>query len=120
MHLSSPFHSDQVPGEPYLIHLLQKSVIFSVGNKTIRKGRLLLFKKYHYYIQMALLSEKGQRENCEFPIPFKIENYPDEGLLYFDYRLKSLDTDFIPKIPERISSVYFNKILEIQIANIYT
>ena len=63
------------------------------------------------------MSEKGIRENFDLPIPFKVENYQEEGLLYFDYRLKSLEVESLPIIPEKIHSAYFDKILEIQIIN---
>ena len=114
MSFSNTFHLDQVPGEQFLISCLQKNINFSINNKTIKKGRLLLFRRAHYYIQVALLTEKDLRENFEIPIPFKVENYSDEGLLYFDYRLDSLQVDTLAKIPDKVSSIYFNRILEIQ------
>jgi hypothetical protein len=120
MIVSSSLSLDQIPGEPFLITLLQKNINFLINNKVVRKGKLLLFKRAHYFIQIALASEKGNRENFEIPIPFKVENYSDEGLLYFDYRIKSLEVDVLPRIPEKVSSMYYDKILEIQIANIYT
>lgn len=111
---------DQIPGESFLTGCLQKNVTFSINNKTLKRGRLLLFKRFHYFIQISLLSEKGARENFDVPIPFKIEAHADEGLLYFDYRLKSLEVDYLPLITEKVASVYFDKILEIQIINNYT
>jgi hypothetical protein len=120
MIITSSLHLDQVPGEPYLVSLLQKNLNFLINNKLVRKGKLLLFRRVHYFIQIALMSEKGNRENFEIPIPFKVENYSEEGLLYFDYRVKSLEVDDLPRIPDKVSSMYYDKILEIQIANIYT
>lgn len=114
MVITSTIHLDQVPGEQFLVASLQKPVVFILNGKPIKKGRLLLFRRIHYYIQIALLTDKSQRENFEIPIPFRVENYPEDGLLYFDYRLKSLETDILPTIPEKVPSVYFNKILEIQ------
>jgi hypothetical protein len=112
--ISSTFQLDQVPGELFLVSCLQKNMDFSINNKTVKKGRLLLFRRVHYYIQIALLTEKNLRENFEIPIPFKVEDYSDEGLLYFDYRLDSLQVDILPRIPDKVPSIYFNKILEIQ------
>ena len=113
MTTTSSNYLDQVPGESFLISCLQKPINFSINNKTIKKGRLLLFRKAHYFIQISLLTEKGTRENFDVPIPFKIENYMDEGLMYFDYRLESLNVETLPRFPEKITSIYFNKILEI-------
>jgi len=107
---------DQVPGEPFLLTCLQKQVVFSIGDKVVKKGRLILFRRIHYYIQISLMSDKNVRENFEIPIPFRVENHKEEGLMYFDYRLKSLNVKTLPKIPEKVSSSYFNKILELSVA----
>lgn len=106
---------DQVPGEPFLLECLQKNVCFSINNKTIREGRLLLFRRLHFYIQLALQTTKTSQETLEIPIPFAVENYKDEGLLYFDYRVRSLHLGSLPFVPEKVSSIYFNKILEMQV-----
>lgn len=117
-HLIAPniITMDEIPGEPFLISCLQKQVLFSIGDKVIKRGRLLLFRRVHYFIQISLLSDKNVRENFEVPIPFRTENYTEEGLLYFDYRLSSLNVKNLPKMPEKISSTYFNKILELSVA----
>jgi hypothetical protein len=104
---------DQIPGEQFLLSCLQKPISFSINNKMIKKGKLLLFRKAHYFIQISLQTEKNVRENIEIPYPFKIENYDEEGLLYFDYRINSLNVETLPRFPEKISSIYFDKILEI-------
>ena len=109
---------DQIPGENFLISCLQKNLNFIINHKIIKKGKLLLFKRFHYFIQITLMNEKNVRENFDLPIPFKVESYTDEGLMYFDYRLKALEVEFLPNIPEKVHSIYFNKILEIQTINI--
>ena len=108
-----------MPGEAFLVSCLQKNLTFVVNNKIVKKGRLLLFRRFHYFIQISLLNEKSIRENFDLPIPFKVEDYLDEELLYFDYRLKSLEVESLPIIPEKVHSVYFDKILEIQVVNTY-
>ena len=120
MIISSSITLDHIPGEPYLIDCLQKNIGLVIGNKNIKRGRLLLFRRFHYFIQLALSTEKGTRENIDIPIPFKVENHLDEGLLYFDYRLPSLKVDCLPTIPQKVSSIYFNNILEIHVINSYT
>jgi len=114
MVITSTTPLDQVPGEQFLISCLQKPVSFLINNKIIKKGKLLLFRRTHYFIQVILLSEKGIRETFDVPFPFKVENYTEENLMYFDYRLLSLETEKIPKIPLKVLSIYFDKILEIQ------
>ena len=113
---SSVITLDQVPGEPFLIKCLQKQLLFTLGDRIIKKGKLLLFRRVHYYIQISLATDKTTRENFEIPIPFRVENYDEENLLYFDYRLKSLNIQNLPDIPLKVSSSYFNKILEISFA----
>jgi hypothetical protein len=107
---------DQVPGESFLVSCLQKNVVFSIGDKIIKKGRLLLFRRVHYYVQISLMTDKADRENFEIPIPFKVENYKKDGLLYFDYRINSLHVKNLPPIPDKVPSTYFNKILELSVA----
>jgi hypothetical protein len=107
--------TETIPGEQFLINCLQKNISFSISDKVIKKGKLLLFRKIHYYIQIALQTEKNQKENFEIPIPFAIESYEDEGLMYMDYRMASLNVSNIPPIPSKVSSSYFNKILEISV-----
>lgn len=117
MIITSATHLDRIPGEHFLISCLQKTINFSVNNKTLKKGKLILFRRVHYFVQISLLTEKGTRENIEVPIPYKVEDYSEEGLLYFDYRLKSLEVECLPRIPDKVSSVYFDRILEIQAIN---
>lgn len=118
--IASTVSIDQVPGESFLFSCLQKNVNFSINNKTIKRGRLLLFRRFHYFIQIALLTERGTRENFDIPIPFKVEDYLEEGLLYFDYRLSSLEVQSVPLLKEKVSSIYFDRILEMQVINTCT
>lgn len=107
---------EQIPGEELLLSCLQNNLHFVVNNKTLKRGRLLLFKRTHYFIQFSLISEKGQKENLEVPIPFKIEDHSVDGLFYFDYRLNSLGIQ-TPISLDKHYSQFLNKILEVQIIN---
>jgi hypothetical protein len=106
---------DQVPGEPFFMKCLQKQIVVSMDNRTLRKGKLMLFSRSNYYILISLMSEKGHRENMEVPIPFNIEYHEDEGLMYFDYRVSALRTEILPNFEGKTTSSFFNKILEIQV-----
>ena len=106
---------DQVPGEPFFLKCLQKQIVVTLENRTLRKGKLMLFNRSNYYIQISLMSEKGNRENMEIPIPFDIEYHEDEGLMYFDYRVSALRSEVLPMFEGKITSSFFNKILEIQV-----
>jgi len=109
-------YEQSVYPEEFLTQTLQQHMTFHVNGKLIKRGRLLLFKRQHYYIQLALANDKNLRENFDIPIPFEVELYPEDNLAYFDYRLDSLKTDSLPILPKKISSSFFNKILEVTIS----
>lgn len=109
--------------EDILTTSLQKQFTFTLKNKVIKRGKLILFKKVHYHLQLTLLNNKGNKENFEIPIPFKTEYHhsKDENVLYFDYRISTLSGNDkkIEKVLNeyRIKNIepsqYFNSILEI-------
>ena len=105
--------ADHVPGEQFLVKWLQEQVVFRIGSKVVKQGRLLLFRRVHYYIQIAILNSKNVRENFEVPIPFKVEYHDQDKLLYFDYRVQSLNLQDPLILSKKVSSSYFDKILEI-------
>jgi hypothetical protein len=113
---------EEIPGESYLQRHLQAPIKFILGQKTVKQGRLVLFKRAHYYLHITLLTSKNNKESFEIPIPYKVEEYPHEGLAYFDYRIQGL-CGLDEEINSRLAKVkikninpsqYYNKILEIQ------
>ena len=113
---------EEIPGESFLTRHLQAPITFTLGQKIIKQGRLMLFKRTHYYLNITLLTTKNNKESFEIPIPFKVEEYVHEGLAYFDYRLQGL-CGLQDEINQRLArakikninpSQYYNKILEIQ------
>lgn len=117
---------DEMPGEGFLTRHLQMPVKFTLGEKIIKQGKLIIFKRTHYYIQITLQGNKATKESFEIPIPFKTEEYRNEGLIYFDYRLSSLvgySEDLLQrarniKFKNINPSQYYDKILEIQAGNV--
>jgi hypothetical protein len=106
---------DEMPGESFFTKNLQNNMVFNLGQKTIRKGRLIIFKRSHFFIQISLLSVKNEQET------FESEYHKEENLMYFDYRPKSLignDEDMRDLVLQQTiktsPSQYYNKILEIQ------
>jgi hypothetical protein len=113
---------EEIPGEAYLQRHLQTPIKFTLGQKVVKQGRLVLFKRAHYYLHITLLTSKNNKESFEIPIPYKVEEYPHEGLAYFDYRIQGL-CGLDEEINSRLAKVkikninpsqYYNKILEIQ------
>jgi hypothetical protein len=116
---------EEIPGETFLTRHLQSPIKFILGQKIIKQGRLVIFKRTHYYLHITLLTSKNNKESFEIPIPFKVEEYIHEGLAYFDYRIQGL-CGLTEEINKRLSKVkikninpsqYYNKILEIQAQN---
>jgi hypothetical protein len=113
---------EEIPGETYLQRHLQTPIKFILGQKVVKQGRLVLFKRAHYYLHITLLTSKSNKESFEIPIPYKVEEYPHEGLAYFDYRIQGLcglDEELNSRIGKvKIKNInpsqYYNKILEIQ------
>lgn len=117
---------EEIPGESFLERYLQSPIKFVLGQKVIKQGRLVLFKRAHYYLHITLLTSKNVKESFEIPIPFKVEEYVHEGLAYFDYRLQGL-IGLQEELNQRLAKVkikninpsqYYNKILEIQAGNV--
>ena len=113
---------EEIPGESFLTQHLQVPIKFILGQKVIKQGKLILFKRAHYYLHITLMTAKNVKESFEIPIPFKVEEYRHEGLAYFDYRLQGL-CGLNEELNKRLSKVkikninpsqYYNKILEIQ------
>ena len=83
--------------EEYCKFLLQKNITIEIKNKTYKQGKLLIFHQKNFYITFILNSSKKEKEKIEIPIPDDVEFHKDEGLIYFDYRLKTL-AKFSPEI----------------------
>lgn len=77
--------------------LLQKNITLELRNKTYKQGKLLIFQQKNFYLTFILETLKSKNEKVEIPIPFDVENHMDDGLVYFDYRIKTL-SKFCPEI----------------------
>jgi hypothetical protein len=112
---------DYFPGEDFFEKYLQHTLTLVLGKKNIKQGRLIIFKRTHFFIQLTLQNSRNNKENIEIPIPFFTEYYPDDNVVYFDYRVKTLfnSMDFDDDLnnftlKNTQPSQYFNRILEIQ------
>ena len=107
--------------EETLKELLQKNLKLSINNKQYRKGKLLLFKQNNYHIEFTIKKNDIDIKRFEVPIPFAVEKWNNEGLVYFDYRLSTLSKndkklfEMLERLPREGNNKFYNKILEIQI-----
>ncbi len=111
MHVSSWIHNMTIYGtelEKACKFLLQKEITIDLNNKTFKKGKLLLFYQKNFYITFVMDTQKKAKEKVEIPIPYEIEMYQDENLIYFDYRIKTL-AKYAPQIETNLI-VYPKKI----------
>ena len=104
----------------------QQQVELFVDGVSIKQGQFLLFRNllYHnnYFFELHI-RRKGKIDSIKVPYPFNIEEYADEGLIYLDYRNKTLLKNnpalltklqtFIDSQPNE-KSKFYNKILEIK------
>jgi hypothetical protein len=102
-----------------LKELLQKNVRLQFKSKPFKQGKLLLYQQNNYYISLLLQNSKKGNVKFEIPIPYHVESWPDEKLVYFDYRLSTLSKkkdslyqQLKSVRPTKISK-YYDSILEI-------
>jgi len=112
---------DDTEIEDVLKGLLQKTLKLSINNKQYRKGKLLLFKQNNYHIEFTVRKNDVDIKRFEIPIPFSIEKWEDDGLIYFDYRLLTLSNKdeallkMLKTLPVEGNNKFYDQILEIQI-----
>lgn len=73
--------------EPYFSNLLQRELVFSIDNKPIKRGKLILFNVKDFTITFFLLHNNEQKR-YELPYPFLINS--DKDVVSLDYRLETL------------------------------
>ena len=104
----------------------QKKIRLSLKEDLVKEGQFILFRSMllynNFYLELHIKTAK-KIEMVKIPYPFKVEDYTDENLVLFDYRLCSLTSDpQILKIINRFKPVdkvglnrFFDSILQIEI-----
>jgi hypothetical protein len=69
-------------------YFLQRDVVFSMDNKIIKEGKLILFSQKDYYLIFHLKNNNGEHKKYELPYPFSIER--NSNYLTFDYKIESI------------------------------
>ena len=107
--------------ERVLKNLLQKNIIIYNKNKVYKKGRLLLFKQNNYHLELTIEKDNNDVKHFEIPIPFSVEEWDEDNLVYFDYRLLTLAKtnkklyNTLKNITTNGNSKFYDTILEIEI-----
>jgi hypothetical protein len=104
--------------------LLQKNISLEINDKVFKSGKLLLFYQKNFYLTFVLNSNKKEKDKVEIPIPYDTEAHYEEGLLYFDYRIKTLSKlapdmeNYLKIYPSKVSgNKYWDTILTINANN---
>tara|TARA_A100000172_G_C3028778_1_gene105848 strand:+ start:97 stop:441 length:345 start_codon:yes stop_codon:yes gene_type:complete len=70
-----------------LQHYLLRDVIFFIeGGKTLKKGKLILFKFKEFHYVFTLKNEKDEHKVYEIPYPYETEI--GKNCTYFSYKLE--------------------------------
>jgi hypothetical protein len=101
--------------ERALNYFLQRDIIFTVDNKCVKRGKLILCSIKDFYITFYLKHNDDQKR-YELPYPFAIESKNKE--LVFDYQLSTMacnNVDLLFKLQslnkKKNSKIYDNKIV---------
>lgn len=99
---------------------LQKTIVFSIESKVLKKGRLILFCIKDFFCVFTLISEEKKNKKIVYEIPYPFDlNLVNKNKLIFDY---SLDTfckinsklyDCVNKLQLKKTSKLFNKKISI-------
>jgi len=107
----------------------QKTICLSIKDEQIKKGKFLLIKNCiignNYFYELTIERVK-KLDLVRIPYPFEIEEYPEDNLLFLDYRLSSLFKNNKKMLNEmvhwcetktdlRTANKMFNNILEIKV-----
>jgi len=106
--------------ECVLNDLLQSYLVLKINGKSYRKGRFVLYKHKNFYLTLILKLDNDKIKKVELPIPYNIERWDADGLVYFDYRFTALAQNnkpllaVIKKLPKTGNNKFYNSILEIK------
>jgi len=82
---------------------------------------MLLYKQNNYYLSLLFHNIKRGNIKFEIPIPYNIEMWLDEDIIYFDYRFSALAKrkegllDMLKNTTCIKESRFYNSILEIYV-----
>lgn len=85
--------------ENILINNFQKNIEIEIDDKTIKKGKFILYKiasvtnYFHIELYLERPTNHDKIDTVKLPLPFECEIYSEEGLVFFDYRAKALFKD---------------------------
>lgn len=71
----------------------QKNIVLTIKNEQLKKGKFLLVRNCiisnNYFFELTIERTK-KLDLIRIPYPFQVEEYPEDNLLFLDYRLSTL------------------------------
>lgn len=99
---------------------LQRNIKFTINNQQYKEGKFILYTHGYFSLNFNIRNHrKNKTETLKIPLPFNFEHYLSEGLIYFDYRIKTFAHNIeieqtIKDIKKVNLSRYYDKILTIE------
>ncbi len=105
-----------------LKEFLQQDLIIKLNNQSYKKGKLILFNKSYFSINLILKKIKKDKLKTEvLKVPYPFEYYIKNNCLYFDYKLKSFfkNDEDLPILFKGVRkpdfSKFYDKLLEMSV-----
>lgn len=76
--------------------ILLKQVVFTIDEKTVRRGKIMLFSSNDYYVKFVLQTNKNIIKNYEIPYPYRV--LTGNNFVRFSYQLSDLCKDNLDKV----------------------
>lgn len=106
--------------DDHLKPFLQRNIKFLINSQPYKEGKFILYTYGYFSVHFHIKNyRKHKTEILKLPLPFNYEPYPDENLLYLDYRLHTFAHDaeiiqLINKVKNPILSRFYDKIVTIE------
>jgi len=94
---------------------LQSTLCFSLENKILKKGKLILFCVKDFYCTFTLLCQEKNNKKIIFEIPYPFDFTHIDSKIIFDYTLKSFTSNnsavehILNKVVSKKPSKFLNK-----------
>jgi hypothetical protein len=101
--------------ESQINNFLQRSIIFKIENKVLKKGKLILFCIKDFFCVFTLLSEEKNNKKIVFEIPYPYDILRNKNSVIFDYSINSFTkgnkelTDLVSKVKTKKASKFYDR-----------
>jgi len=100
-------------------NFLQRSIIFKIENKVLKKGKLILFCVKDFFCIFTLLSEEKNNKKIVFEIPYPYDIFKNNNSVIFDYSINAF-TKGNKELVDLVSKVKTKKLLNFMIENLHS